>query len=425
MYQHNTQQQAATTGTGRISLDKRLVDAWNIVSDNLVLIVPAFLVAVLNIIVYGGLIGLFFLLCVKDISGLNINLSDPTTFPIDRIGAYIMQFLTYIIGFVIIGSVYSFAVKIVHGAGWSNMFACAARNGKTDFGDYMAGIGNFTGRMFGMQMVRTSIMLLPVLLVLVAAVAFAAVGGENSDAPSLVIIIFGGLALFPVIGIISFMLWMWRPAMFVRDMPLMDSMFECIRFTRLRLANLIIFLLLWIAATVAVSTIFSGMNMTFQMIGSGAKDIVSGSIILMIMFAVRFVSGFFLLCMKLYFNAMYFKFYADEYAVEPAPTGMMYRQQNTQPYYHQSLQRQYPGPVSSTGFPAAGPVGQQPAPVSDILSEIEEMSDTDSDTKQSGSTENNKKTDDMPDHDSPESEEEKNGPDKDEGGSHTLPPDFC
>lgn len=363
MEQYIETQPYSAAGTGRLSLEKRIVDAWNIFSDNLVLIVPAFAIGFLNLLVYGGLAALFFILCLQDLSGFAFSLSDPSSFPVERLGVFIMQSVSYIAGFIMIAGAYQVVVGILHGAGWSNMFARAAVTGRTDLGDYMAGIGNFSGRMFGMLMVRTSIILLPVIAVLLIAVVFAMIGGGNGAGAGVAIAVIGLMLSIPVIGIMYFAMWMWRPAMFVRDMPLMDAFREGLRFTGARLADLVVLLLVWIAVTSVLSMFFSSFNMMFQFMGSGIEDNATGSIIVLLMFAARVVSGFFFLCLKVYYNVMYFKFYADEYAAGPPspPAGSL--PHAPPPFSPPASQFVFPAQSQQTRYPQA--TAPHPLPAED------------------------------------------------------------
>ncbi|MFC1474707.1 hypothetical protein ACFLQK_01565 [bacterium] len=384
----------------RKSLGKMILEAWNLFVDNIVLILPAIGIGILNLIVYGLLSLVLFSLCIKEFLSIGYNFRDPSALPYSEIFGFFAQFIYYIAGIFIISLTYSFIIGVLNRSGWGHMHAKAVTTGKTDIGDYFEGIAKFTGRMFWLIAVRSSIFWIPPLLLLVVA-AIAMVAGDAGGGPEAFILVIMGGAVFVVLVEIAiwFYTWMWRPVMFTRDMPVMDALFEGISFTNRRLGYLLLFALLWISVIVGVAMIFTILNTVLQITvkDAGGTAEVVGTIGVLLFGIVRWAV---ILIMRILFSLFYYKYYFDESTApgpEPVPAGF------PPPYNGYGTEMT---PADTGGAPLKPPRESQKEP------EPFQPDDGNNDTDESADK----------DHDG---DGNSNSSDPDRPGKNPLPPDFC
>jgi len=294
------------------TFSQRLGETWDLLVGNLVLFLPAIGIFFLNTIVYGFLALALFFGCLREFLALGYDLSNPYSIPYMHMAEFFGRFIYLITGLFVIFVLYSAAISIIHRSGWGNMFARVARGGKAGLGDYFEGITKFSGRMLWFVIVRGSIMWIPPMAVLIAAAMIGA-GGGNSAAPGVVMVLFLGGGLVALVEIVIFFYtWMWRPAMFVRDMPVMDAFFEGISFTGRNIGNLLLYLFLWLGVTMAVFGALSVLDTLFSSM-TGNDDGTVAAVAITMGVAVNLFRAVLALVIRVYFSIFYYKFYADEY----------------------------------------------------------------------------------------------------------------
>jgi len=292
-------------------LEVMISEVWKLFAGNIILAAPAAGVAILNIIVYGFLAAVLFFLCIKDFLGMGYNLNDPHSIPYSEMLSYFGQFVFYLAGIIIIIVIYNMLISIFHRAGWGYMHARAVVTGKADISDYFAGIAGFSGRMFWFTAVRMSILWVPPLILLVLAAVTAK--EYESQAPFIfVAAIASGAAFIILVEIVLwFYMWMWRPVMFVKNIPVMDALFESISFTNRHIWPLMIFFILWICLIFTTGVVFALFNtMANVMMGSpDSPAAFAGSAGFVSLFIARWGVS---LLMKIVFSLFYYNYYFEE-----------------------------------------------------------------------------------------------------------------
>ncbi|HOX28152.1 MAG TPA: hypothetical protein PLQ76_03245, partial [bacterium] len=143
-------------------LDRMIVETWVLFKSNLVLVVPAVVVTCLTIAFYLFLGMVVFLNIFPGLKktwgsfGGSMGGGSP-----ELLMGLIIKSVGLLFGFMITAAVFQTFLGMIHGAGWGGMFANVVSRGRTDLGDYVEGIGKFSGRMFGYMMIRGGLVGLP------------------------------------------------------------------------------------------------------------------------------------------------------------------------------------------------------------------------------------------------------------------------
>lgn len=328
------------------SIEKYFVHGWNVFSDNLILFVPVLGVGIVSMMVYAGLGAVLFFACIRDFISLGYNFHDPSNLPWHSIGSYFSNFVFYIVAVFSIAFAFSFAVSIIHRAGIGFMLSQAVKNGRTYLGEYFEGVARYSGRMFNMLVIRTSILLIPIMLLLLIAIIVAKAGSGGSAGGAL-LFVFGmfGVMFFEFVAM--FMMWMWMPAVFVKDSSVMEGLSESLSFTMPRISNLLLFGIMWVIITSIVSGFFEIFITMFNALSKGGHS-STGALAGMMVFMLTMVRWSIITVMRVFFSVFYYKFYHDETSPDvpyEAPRQSAY--QPPQGYYYT---RRNPG---------AGPIPQQ------------------------------------------------------------------
>ena len=99
---------------------------------------------------------------------------------------------------------------VFHHAGWSNMFAAGARNGRSTLSDYFAGMARWSPRFFAGGFVKLCLHAIPVLVCVAAALGLRVLGHYSGTVLKLVMLLVPVLILLE--GLMAGALCMWRPA---------------------------------------------------------------------------------------------------------------------------------------------------------------------------------------------------------------------
>ncbi len=299
-------------------LDVILKETWALFRANLVLIVPMvafvlayalFLGASFSIIVFTGILKVDAI--VREFKNLIGNGYDPA-----GIWNFMRGSLAGLFAALMLLSVLMFVVSAIHSAGIGWMFARAATCGKTGMRDYLEGIGRFFGRMMSLIMMKTGLLLLPVLAVLIVAlIAMLALPSEAAIIVVIIILAGGSMFSMAVCGVASFLLWMWKPAVFVRDLGVNEALTESYRFALKKFGVLFIIAALMTVFNMVIGLPSNVMSIFMQAGQNGGVSIPPHFILLAVAVFIPVTLITFAIGMtgRTYFVLLYYKVYADEW----------------------------------------------------------------------------------------------------------------
>lgn len=325
------------------SIEKYFSEGWNLFSGNFVLFVPVLGVGILSMIVYAILGAVLFFACIRDFIAMGYNFQNPANLPWSSIANYFGNFIFYIVAVLTIAFLYNLAVTILHRAGLGFMNSRVVITGRTDLSEYFEGIARFSGRMFTMSIIRGSILLIPIIIVLFFSILVAMGRGESSPVFA-IILIFGFFGVFIFEFIAIFVMWMWKPALFVKDISVMEALAECLSFTIPRISTLFLCAIIWFVSTSVISGVFQAFITMFNTLSKGTELSV-GAIAGIMVFMLTMGRWIIVLVMRVFFSVFYYKFFHDETSPDVLPD--LPRPMFAQPSY----------PYQQ--YPVTGPVPQQ------------------------------------------------------------------
>jgi len=309
----------------RKPFDLILRETWRLFVANLVIFVPVVGVWFVTFGFYLFLGVTFVLTNFLKIKDLIAGFDGTTGFSEKLVLDWIGRSVVYIIGMLLVVVLFQTFIIVVNGAGLGLMYARAATKGKTTLGDYFEGIGAFSWRSLMIVSIRGGMVSLPFLAVLTVIATVLIVSGNDMKsaggflAAAMIVMILGMLGAAVLAGIISFLTWMWKPAVFIRDIGTMEGLRESLRFVRRRAGGMILILLLWIAFTSVVSMFSSMMLISISgPMQTGGADSFNPMAVFM-PFGIQFFNFFVQTLASVFFVLLYYKYYADEWQTPEVP----------------------------------------------------------------------------------------------------------
>lgn len=292
-------------------------EVWSLFLDNLVLLVPAAAVWFISLAFYGLIALVFFLTCWRSFKELLSGVQGFSDLSFSELWGWAVSGAVYLIGMAAVAVMFQIALSILHGAGWGRMFERAAARGKTGLGDYFEGIARFSGRMFWYAMLRGGILGLPLTALMVFVTAAVAAGAYQAAVLIAIAGVFG--VIFSTMAI-SFVTWMWKPAMFVRDIGAMEGMYAGFRFTMKRLGGLVVIWLLWFGFSMTIGMLFSAVALPVQFMMGQEGPAGAKATLFAVGVGIRMLNSLVAMLMSVYFVLFLFKYYSDEWREVDLPS---------------------------------------------------------------------------------------------------------
>ena len=234
------------------TIEQMIPEVWKVFRENLIIFIPPAFVFILYGLVFVAFAAIFVVTMAVKIGTLTNLFSN---FTIENWKSLLSDVTIYSVLIFLLFLCVMFFISILHGAGWGNMFACAAVSGKTGFGDYLDGITRFTVRIGAGTILKMCLQVIPFLLWGVLIVAVAMAYWEKWT----VLIAFLILLLPPILlleMLIGLFLWMWRPACLIDNIGAVEAFGRSIKFVKSNFVYVILVFLLWFVSSIFISGVF-------------------------------------------------------------------------------------------------------------------------------------------------------------------------
>ncbi|MFH1539919.1 MAG: hypothetical protein ABIH66_13280 [bacterium] len=242
------------------SVEQMLPEVWRALWRNPVIFVPPVAVFFLFALITAGFSAIFLGSIVSEIHNIGDLYSH---FAYGNWPATVADFTIYTALMLCAFLTVVLLILLFHSAGWGNMFARAAATGVTSLGDYFGGISRFTVRVSVGVFLKQCIHLAPALFCAALWAVFMIVFAESRAVVSLCFLLL--LPPFIVVqGLICFFLSMWRPALFIEDLPVVEAFGRSYRVVRGNWLSLILIFVIRFAGTLLVFGAFSVLTTTGQ-----------------------------------------------------------------------------------------------------------------------------------------------------------------
>jgi hypothetical protein len=233
-----------------------------------------------------------------------------------RLAAALMRvswpYLLCVLGIVLLGRL---LIGTFHNAGWSAMFARAARTGNTGLADYGYGVFMFSPRFLGAVFVKLAIHLIPVLFVLIMLALLRGAGNVLWGDVIKVALPFAPV-LIGLELLIGLALSFWRQSLALEDAGAVESLARSYAFVRARMGDVFALIGLWMAYNMAVSMVFSAVGATLMQAVPQDADPRAVGLRLVLYLNTAFLSWLFQFAGMVYFVLLGFVLYYER-AVAP------------------------------------------------------------------------------------------------------------
>jgi hypothetical protein len=293
-------------------------ETWCLFTGNLVLLAPVAIVWLLTMVFYGLLAFVFFTTCYTGFRAIISGLQNITDLRMADLMRWVVSSAVYLVGIVSAAVVFQFALGILHGAGWGRMFERAVKTGRTGPSDYFEGVFSFSGRMFGYAMLRGGIVGLPLVVFLMILTVLAVSNAKGG--PIILFAVFCGFGSLLSMAAVGFFTWMWRPAIFIRDIGVAEGLHAGFRFTARRLGWLILLLMTWIVFSFTIGMVFGVVELPMRMMMARQGPATATAVLFAMDVGIRIINCLAVMLLSAFFILLYFKYYAEEWrAVEGLP----------------------------------------------------------------------------------------------------------
>jgi hypothetical protein len=275
----------------------------------------------------GGVVAVVVVTNFLKIKDLASQFGGSRSFPGDMLAGWLAHSILYLVAMVFVMMLFVTLLAVLQSAGMGRMFARAATEGKTGMGDFFEGIGTFTGRTFSIAMLKGGIIMLPMLAVSVLMLIVALmIRGDNALPAMIALLVLGTLGTIAASAVVGFLTWMWKPAVFIRNIGALEGLAASYKFVTKRLGGVIIILLMWIAFGMVIGMPSSIAQMFVNPAFVGQHQTPAYGVTMVMFFAgIQFVTIIIRTLGMIFFVLMYYKYYADEWQnldAPPAPAGV-------------------------------------------------------------------------------------------------------
>ncbi|MFA6449263.1 MAG: hypothetical protein WCX65_07350 [bacterium] len=296
-------------------IDELIHETWALFARNLVLLVPMiaywFVLAGFYTVVAVVVVVTNFLK-IKDIA---MRISGSASFPGEAVAGWLAHSVMYLMAMLFIVFLFQTLLSVLQSAGMGRMFARAATEGRTGLGDYFEGIGKFSGRAFYIAALKGGILMLPMLgISILMLIVSLSIKGKEVLPVLIVLFVFGVFGTIALSAIVSFLTFMWKPAVFIRDISAVDGLSEGFRFVIRRIGGVLIILLIWIAFGMVIGMPASLAQAFLNPSITGQNQQPGFTLIMLaVVMGVQFVTMIVRMLGMDFFVLMYYKYYADEW----------------------------------------------------------------------------------------------------------------
>ena len=201
--------------------------AWRLFVSNPSLLAPAGFMGIVNFLLFLIFSSLFFSSLIQKLKTAGLSLSDISFV---RGQAFITMFSKYMLAIFCLLLLARALIGALHHTGWAEMFAKAARGGRTTLSDYFSGVISGAPRHLAGAAIKVCIQSLPVLAIAVVAVFIIMMNLGRGTALKIAVFSLPVILIFQ--SITSYVLTFWRPALIMDDTGAAESFSRSAAFVR-------------------------------------------------------------------------------------------------------------------------------------------------------------------------------------------------
>jgi hypothetical protein len=290
-----------TAGVGTAKLEDVFQKVWRLLGRNPALAVPPVVAAVVNFCVFLTIVYLFFVQSAAAFEQLSwrgsASFYAALTSLIGDIGCYAVTMLLPLVSARTV-------VLIINNAGWGLMMARTATTGETSLRDYLEGVVAYSPRLVLAWLLQSSLASIPVLGF--AVILLGSVALDLGSAFTTMLFMFGLPLTIVVECAILVVLWMWRPACFIDDVPVVEAFRRSISFVSSHLGDIFA----GIMTCGLFMAVLIGLNASFQWLLAAASpgaSMLFPVVVLSICVKLISLAAAFAICayFNLFFNVIY------------------------------------------------------------------------------------------------------------------------